>query len=141
MDGQTRQDHHPEPPGSEDGEDWDAKTQWAKDRTDWAEDRTLLANERTYAGWLRTGAACVALALGLKAVFEDTDPTWLAKAVATVFLVAASGIFVAAAQQSYKAQRRITEHDTEAQPPRRMVIVAAVLVLGTVLTGVILWTL
>lgn len=141
MDGQTRQDHHPEPPGSEDGEDWDAKTQWAKDRTDWAEDRTLLANERTYAGWLRTGAACVAVALGLKAVFGETEPMWVAKATATAFLVAAAAIFVASAQQSYKAQARITEHDTEAQPPRRMIALAVLLVLGTTATGAILWAL
>ncbi len=123
------------------GEEPDRKTKWAEDRTDWAEDRTLLANERTYAGWLRTGAACVAVALGLKAVFEETDPVWLAKAVSTVFLVAAVGIFVSAAQQSYKAQSRIHEHATEATPPRRMMVLAGVLVLGTVATGVILWTL
>jgi putative membrane protein len=123
------------------GEERDAKTQWAKDRTDWAEDRTLLANERTFAGWLRTGAACVAVALGLTAVFGEAEPTWLAKGAATVFLLAAAGIFVASAQQSYKAQSRITEHDTEAQPPRRMIVLSAALVLGTAVTGGILWTL
>ena len=123
------------------GEGQDAKTKWAEDRTDWAEDRTLLANERTYAGWLRTGAACVAVALGLNAVFDETEPVWLAKAVSTLFLLAAAGIFVSAAQQSYKAQGRIHEHDTEATPPRRMLVLAAILVLGTVATGVILWTL
>ncbi|MEY8838652.1 DUF202 domain-containing protein, partial [Cribrihabitans sp. XS_ASV171] len=42
------------------------KTDMAESRTDWAEDRTLLANERTYAGWLRTGMAAVALALGTR---------------------------------------------------------------------------
>ena len=123
------------------GDERDAKTRWAEDRTDWAEDRTLLANERTYAGWLRTGAACVAVALGLKAVFGETEPTWLAKAAATVFLVAAAGVFVSSAQQSYKAQARIREHATKAQPPWRIVVLAAVLVLGTVATGGILWTL
>ena len=123
------------------GDERDAKTKWAEDRTDWAEDRTLLANERTYAGWLRTGAACVAVALGLKAVFEETDPVWLAKGVSTAFLLAAVGIFVSAAQQSHKAQSRIRQHDTEATPPWRMVVLAAALVLATIATGVILWTL
>lgn len=123
------------------GEERDSKTQWAKDRTDWAEDRTLLANERTFAGWLRTGATCVAVALGLKAVFGETEPVWIAKATATVFLVAAAGVFVSSAQQSYKAQARIKEHDTEAQPPRRMIVLSVVLVVGTVATGGILWTL
>ena len=134
------EEDEPEDGGSED-EAPDKKTKWAEDRTDWAEDRTLLANERTYAGWLRTGAACVAVALGLKAVFEETDPVWLAKGVATVFLLSAAGIFVSAAQQSYKAQGRINQHDTEATPPRRMLVLSAALVAGTVATGVILWTL
>lgn len=118
----------------------DAKTQWAEARTDWAEDRTLLANERTYAGWLRTGAACVGIALGLEAVFSESRPTWAAKAVSTLFLVAAAGIFVGAAQQSHLAQKRIRQHTAEAQPPRRMVLLAALLVLGTAATGAILWT-
>ena len=127
--------------GEGSGDERDAKTRWAEDRTDWAEDRTLLANERTHAGWLRTGAACVAVALGLKAVFDETEPVWLAKGVATVFLVAAAGIFVGAAAQSRKAQARIQEHHTAATPPRRMIVLAALLVFGTVMTGVILWTL
>lgn len=118
----------------------DRKTQWAEDRTDWAEDRTLLANERTFAGWVRTGAACVGIALGLHAVFPDTNPVWAAKAVATLFLVAAAGIFASAAQQSHRAQTRIREHSAEAQPPRRMAVLAALLVLGTTATGAILWT-
>ena len=41
----------------------------AENRTDWAEDRTILANERTFAGWMRTGMASLAVAIGLKAVF------------------------------------------------------------------------
>ena len=50
-------------------------------RTAWAEDRTVLANERTFAGWMRTGMACIALALGLKAVFKDTEYPLLAKGI------------------------------------------------------------
>ena len=117
------------------------KTQLAKDRTDWAEDRTLLANERTFAGWMRTGMACVALALGLKAVFRETDPTWIAKAVASVFIVAAIAIFYAAARKSKEAQDRIDEHDAEAQPSHRMAILAGILTVGALSTGAILWAL
>ncbi|MDF1729557.1 MAG: DUF202 domain-containing protein, partial [Sulfitobacter sp.] len=45
------------------------KNELAEDRTDWAEDRTILANERTFAGWMRTGMASLAVAIGLKAVY------------------------------------------------------------------------
>ena len=119
----------------------DAKTKWAEDRTDWAEDRTLLANERTFAGWMRTGMAALAVAIGLKAVFGDFDPTWMAKAVATIFIVIAVLIFAAAARETRRAQRRISSHVAEAQGARRMLILAVLLSLGAIATGAILWLL
>ena len=119
----------------------DDTTELARDRTDWAEDRTLLANERTFAGWLRTGMASVALAIGLNAVFRPFEPTWAAKAVSTVFVLTAILIFLAAAQKSRAAQKRITSHDTEAQPVKRMTAVAALMILGAIGVGVILWLL
>ncbi|WP_262386605.1 hypothetical protein ROLI_029970 [Roseobacter fucihabitans] len=73
-----------------------SSNEMADTRTAWAEDRTMLANERTFAGWMRTGMACVALALGLKAVFKDTDYPLIAKSVAEVFIVVAILIFWAA---------------------------------------------
>jgi putative membrane protein len=75
----------------------------ADTRTAWAEDRTVLANERTFAGWMRTDMACVALALGLKAVFKDSDHTLIAKGAAEVFILAAVLIF---GPQSTSAGRR-----------------------------------
>lgn len=65
----------------------------ADTRTNWAEDRTMLANERTFAAWMRTGTACVGLALGLKAVFSDTDYPVIAKSVAELFILCAVLIF------------------------------------------------
>ena len=72
------------------------KNDLAEDRTDWAEDRTILANERTFAGWMRTGMAAVAVAIGLRAVFGEFEPTWVAKAVASVFIFAALYVYLAA---------------------------------------------
>ena len=119
----------------------DDTTELARDRTDWAEDRTLLANERTFAGWMRTGMASVALAIGLNVVFRPFEPTWAAKLVSTIFIATAILIFWAAAQKSRAAQKRITSHDTEAQPVQRMTIVATLMTLGAVGTGAILWML
>ena len=62
------------------------RNELAEDRTHWAEDRTSLANERTFAGWMRTGMAAIGVAIGLKAVFGAFEPTWMAKAVASIFL-------------------------------------------------------
>lgn len=113
----------------------------ADTRTEWAEDRTMLANERTFAGWMRTGMACVALALGLKAVFNDTDYPLIAKGVAEVFILAAILIFWAAVTQCRAAQKRMDAHDVEAQSHRRMTVLAIILTFGAVATGVILWLL
>ena len=114
-------------------------TKLAETRTDWAEDRTLLANERTFAGWMRTGMACVALALGLRALFRPFEPDWIPKAVAEIFVLTAIVIFWAARQNAVKTQRRMDEHATESQGTRRMTILAGLLTLGAVSTGVILW--
>ncbi|MGB5558997.1 MAG: DUF202 domain-containing protein [Paracoccaceae bacterium] len=115
------------------------RTGWAEDRTDWAEDRTILANERTFAGWMRTGMASLAVAIGLKAVFGEFDPTWLAKSVATIFVIAAVLIFIAAATSSRTAQKRIDAHSAEVQSHSRMTTLAILLSLGSICTGAILW--
>ena len=111
----------------------------AEDRTDWAEDRTILANERTFAGWMRTGMACVALALGLKAVFGDFEPTWVPKVVANVFVATGIVIFWLARQKSCQTSRRMDEHATESQSSRSMTLIATILTIGAASTGAILW--
>ncbi len=113
----------------------------ADTRTAWAEDRTMLANERTFAGWMRTGMACIALALGLKAVFKDTDYPLVAKAVAELFIVVAILIFWAAVTKCRETQKRMKDHDVEAQSHQRMTTLASILTLGALATGVILWLL
>ncbi len=113
----------------------------AEDRTDWAEDRTGMANERTFAGWLRTGMAAIAVAVGLQVVFREIDPTWLGKAVATVFLLIAIFIFWTAQQKARDADKRLSRHKTDAPRPRNYTIMAAVFVLAAVFVGVVLWML
>ena len=110
-------------------------------RTQWAEDRTVLANERTFAAWMRTGMACVGVALGLRAVFSATDYPIIAKAVAELFILSSIQIFWSAARRSKSTQRRIDTHDANAQSVRNMVLTSTVLTAGAIATGVILWLL
>ncbi|MCK0122364.1 MAG: DUF202 domain-containing protein [Yoonia sp.] len=119
----------PEDPSSDD---------LAETRTAWAEDRTMLANERTFAGWMRTGMACVALALGLRALFQETTYPYLAKGVSAVFIVAAVLIFWAAAIKSRKTQKRMDCHAVQAQSHYRMTILASLLTCGAIATGALL---
>ncbi|SPH16743.1 hypothetical protein DEA8626_00254 [Defluviimonas aquaemixtae] len=110
-------------------------------RTDLARDRTLLANERTFASWNGLGLGSVGVAVALKAVFGAFEPTWAAKLVASMFLLAAVLVFWAARHQACKTYARLQEAEAEAQPPSRMTTLAWVLSLSTIATGVVLWSL
>ena len=111
----------------------------AEERTDWAEDRTILANERTFAGWMRTGMAAVALALGLRALFGPFEPDWVPKSVASFLILIALFIFYAAWSNCAATQKRMDEHETKSIAPRRMGLIALLLSMGATATGVILW--
>lgn len=119
----------------------DETTKMARTRTNWAEDRTILANERTFSSWTGTGMGAVGVAIGLKAVFGDFEPTWAAKLVATLFLIAAILIFWSARRQAHKTYSRLTQRDAEAQPTRAFTALASILTCATLLTGAILWSL
>ncbi len=110
-------------------------------RTDWAEDRTIMANERTFNSWMGFGLGSVGVAIGLKAVFGDFDPTWAAKLVATMFLVIAVVIYWAARRQACKTLQRLTDNDAEAMPTKNFTLLATLLSLATIATGAVLWAL
>ncbi|MDC0011761.1 DUF202 domain-containing protein [Octadecabacter sp.] len=48
--------------------------------------RTDMANERTFSSWMGTGLGAIGVAIGVKAVFGAFEPTWAAKAVASIFI-------------------------------------------------------
>ena len=118
-----------------------SRTDWAEARTDWAEDRTIMANERTFAAWIRTGLACIVIALGLQAVFGSIEPQGLGKAVATVFLLAAVGVFWSAQARAKATLTRLHSRDCAPQPTGFYTVLATALSLATILTGVVLWLL
>jgi putative membrane protein len=113
----------------------------AEERTNWAEDRTLLANERTFAGWIRTGMGSLALALGLQALFREAEPTWIAKAVATVFVVIGIVIFWSARLNAHDVIKRLDSHSADPVSGTHLSWISAALTTGAVLVGVVLWIL
>jgi putative membrane protein len=86
----------------------------AEQRTDYAEDRTVLASERTFAGWLRTGYAAVGIALAFNALFGRLQPLWVAKAIATAFLLIAVAIFLAAENREMLIRERLSTNRVKA---------------------------
>ncbi len=117
----------------------EGKTKLASERTDLAEDRTVLANERTFAGWMRTGLACVGIGVGFNALFGKMEPAWIPKAIATCFIVAGTTIFYLAERNACAVLGRLDTHAVE--PVRRMNLrlVAAILSAGSLTLLVGLW--
>jgi putative membrane protein len=109
--------------------------------TELSEDRTLLSNERTFSSWMGTGLACVGVAIGLHAVFGAIDPTWLAKLVASIFLLTALAIYWAAVRQACKTYSRLRNTDVEIQGSNVFKKIAAMMSAGTLGVGIILWSL
>ena len=93
------------------GSDSSTRDEAAEERTDLAEGRTILANERTFAGWMRTGLAAVAIGIGFNALFQTLDPTWVPKAIATVFLLIAIFVVIAAERRACAVMRRLQPHE------------------------------
>jgi putative membrane protein len=75
-----------------------------------AEDQTLMSSERTYAGWLRTALTAVAVALGFTALFRTSDAGWVAKAIASCFLLLAVAVLIAADRRAAAVQKRLSHH-------------------------------
>lgn len=117
------------------------KTEKAEQRTDWAEDRTIMANERTFNSWLKLGLGAVGIAIALKAVFGEFDPTWAAKTVASLFLLAATAVYWIAAAQAHKTHERLTSRDRAMVATRSFRGLATLLTIATIGVGVILWML
>ena len=113
----------------------------AEDRTDWAEDRTLLANERTFAGWMRTGLASCGIGLGFHAIFGKTDPTWLAKSGATLFVAIALVIFYGAHRAASRLHDRLDGHAAEPVERGNLAFLAGLFSFGAVVMCAVLWML
>lgn len=92
----------------------DSSESSAEQRTAYAEDRTILASERTFAGWLRTGYAAVGIALAFNALFGRLQPMWVAKAIATAFLLIAAAIFLAAENRELLIRERLSTNRVKA---------------------------
>jgi putative membrane protein len=117
------------------------RTDLAEERTNWAEDRTILANERTYAGWMRTGLASAGIGLGFQAIFREIDPTWLAKAGATVFLTLAIVVFWAAQDKACSLMKRLDAHTAEPMGRANYRRISIMFVVSTITLGALLWLL
>lgn len=111
----------------------------AEERTEWAEDRTLLANERTFAGWMRTGLAAVGIGAGFQALFGKLEPAYLARGIATVFVLTGIFIFIVAARSASNVCSRLKSHAANPLGGVRTTIIASLFTLASAALLVGIW--
>lgn len=117
----------------------DSTENMAEDRTNWAEDRTLLANERTFSSRMGFALGCLGVALGLQGVFSAVTPTWIAKSVATVFIVLAVYLAHFAHRSTKKMHDRLHAHHAEPAGSSELAVVTWLVTLGAVGIALVLW--
>jgi len=122
-------------------EDCDKSTEWAEFRTDLAEDRNIMAMERTFAGWLRTAFAAIGIGLGFKALFGAFDPPWLARAIATVFILSGGWLAIAAERRACATLERLNSHKLEKTPAPNFRLLAWGVAIGSLVLVAGLWLL
>lgn len=119
----------------------DKSTRWAENRTDWAEDRTIMALERTFAGWMRTAFAAIAIGIGFRALFGEFEPPWLARAIATLFILLAIVFAISAERRACRAFERLSSHAVDAPQLPNIKLVAYSISVGAAVLIVALWLL
>ena len=100
-------------------------------RTDLAEDRTILANERTFAGWMRTSLAAVGIGLAFHVLFGKMEPSWIPRAIATVFLAIAILVIVLAERRAAAVTQRLEPHVIVSARVVNLRLIAASVALAT----------
>lgn len=113
----------------------------ARDRTDFAEDRTLLAHERSFASWVRTGMTAVGIAIGFNALFQTLQPTWVPKAIASLFLLIACFIFLSAERRACSAIARLDAHHVGTLAPVKLRLMTWALTAATIALAAAIWIL
>lgn len=119
----------------------DKATEWAEFRTDLAEDRNIMAMERTFAGWIRTAFAAIGIGLGFKALFGEFDPPWLARAIATVFILAGGWLALVAQHRACRTLERLEAHKMEELSSPNFRLLAYCVAAGSLLLTAGLWIL
>jgi putative membrane protein len=117
------------------------KDELAKERTDFAEDRTVQATERTYAGWLRTAFAAIGVGLGFHVIFGELDPPWLARAIASLFILLGAVVAYTAERRACRTFERLSTHEIDRPRIPQIRWMSWSIVLGAVVLVAGLWLL
>ena len=113
----------------------------AVERTQFAEDRNIMAMERTFAGWIRTALAAIGIGIAFHALFGELQPPWLAKAIATLFILAGAGLAFTAQRRARHTLARLHPHSIERASGPNFRLLAFAVILGSAILITGLWLL
>lgn len=100
-----------------------------------------MAIERTFAGWMRTSFAAIAIGIGFRGLFGEFDPPWLAKGIATLFILLAIIFAISAERRACKALDRLSGHVVDGPETPKMRWIAYAIATGATLLIIALWVL
>ncbi len=113
----------------------------AEERTDLAEDRNIMAMERTFAGWMRTAFAAIGIGLAFRAVFGEFDPPYLARVIATAFILLGAVVAYTAERRACLTFDRLSAHQMHAPKITSIRWMGWGVTAGAVLLAAALWVL
>jgi len=125
----------------DDPEEDDPRVKWAEVRTDLAEDRNIMSVERTFAGWLRTALAAIGIGVAFSALFGEFDPPWLAKAIATAFIMGGAVLAFVAQRRACITLAKLSSHHLKPASLPNFKLLSYGLILGALLLVAGLWIL
>lgn len=76
-----------------------------------------MAVERTMASWISASFAAIGVGLGLRALFARIEPPWVPRLIASLFMILAIVMVIAAEQRMCRALGRLSPHMVK--PPSR----------------------
>ena len=109
------------------------------DRTDLAEDRTIMAVERTFAGWMRTAFAGIGIGIAFRVLFGETDPPWLARVIATIFILLSAALAISAERRARHALGRMRSHMVEGPAAPHLKWIAWAIAAGAIVLAASMW--
>ena len=113
----------------------------AKERTQFAEDRNIMAMERTFAGWIRTAFAAIGIGVAFRALFGELEPPWLARAIATLFILAGALLAISAERRTCRTLARLHAHEMETPSLPNFRLLAYAVAVGAAILIAGLWIL
>ena len=90
---------------------------------------------------MRTAFAAIGIGLGFKAVFGAFDPPWLAKAIATMFILAGGWLAITAQRRACHTMEKLDAHQFEAVSTPNFRVLAYAVAAGSVILTAGVWIL